>query len=147
MRPELKVIGASIFLVALSACAPVQQQSFTATPVGQPLIAGVGDVVLRMDGREGMPNIFGNADIFGRTRPTGFATVQYGGMQGEKVVLLRSGVVTQSDATTMNSTPLVVPTQQSSAPHVKCLRHDSRERCIGAVVFTMPSAAEGDSAL
>jgi hypothetical protein len=50
------------------------KQSFTATPVGQPLTAGVGDVVLRMDGRESMPNIFGNADIFGRTRPTVFAT-------------------------------------------------------------------------
>jgi hypothetical protein len=114
MKPRPKFIAAYIFIVGLSACAPVQQQSFTATPVRQPLIAGVGDVVLRTDGRESMPNIFGNADIFGRTRPTGFATVQFGGMQGEKVVLLRSGV-TQSDATTMNSTPLVVPTQQTTS--------------------------------
>jgi hypothetical protein len=35
-------------------------------------------------------------------------------MQGNKVVLLRAGVTTQSDATTMNSTPLIVPTQQQS---------------------------------
>ena len=35
-------------------------------------------------------------------------------MQGNKVVLLRGGVTTQSDATTMNSTPLIVPTQQQS---------------------------------
>jgi hypothetical protein len=111
----MRILGIVALGAALSGCASVQQQSFTATPVGQPLTAGVGDVVLRMDGRESMPNIFGNADIFGRTRPTGFATVQYGGMQGEKVVLLRSGVVTQSDATTMNSTPLVVPTQQTTS--------------------------------
>ncbi len=43
--------------------------------------------------------------LFGRTRPTGdFTTIQYGGMQGDKVVLLRGGLTTQSDATTMNST-------------------------------------------
>jgi hypothetical protein len=36
-------------------------------------------------------------------------------MQGDKVILLRSGVVTQSDATTMNSTTLVVPTQQTTS--------------------------------
>jgi hypothetical protein len=74
----------------------------------------VGDVVLRVEGRESMPNAFGRADLFGRTRPTGFTTIQYGGMQGDKIVLLRGGLVTQSDATTMNSTPLLVPTQQQT---------------------------------
>ncbi|MGE0036766.1 MAG: hypothetical protein AB7S93_14100 [Xanthobacteraceae bacterium] len=61
-----------------------------------------------------MPNAFGKADIFGRTRPTGFTTIQFGGMQENKVVLLRSDVVTQSDATTMNSTGLILPTQQQT---------------------------------
>jgi hypothetical protein len=36
-------------------------------------------------------------------------------MQGDKVVLLRGGVTTQSDATTMNSTPLLVPAQQQTS--------------------------------
>jgi hypothetical protein len=111
----MRILGIVALVAASGGCAPIQQQSFSATPVGQSIVAGVGDVVLRTDGRESMPNVFGNADIFGRTRPTGFATVQYGGMQGEKVVLLRSGVVTQSDATTMNSTPLIVPTQQTTS--------------------------------
>lgn len=110
----MRILRIVLLGAALGGCAPVQQQSFTATPVGQSLVAGVGDVILRVDGRESMPNIIGSADIFGRTRPTGFSTVQYGGMQGDKVVLLRSGVATQSDATTMNSTPLVVPTQQTT---------------------------------
>jgi hypothetical protein len=99
----------------LSGCASVQQQTIVSTPTGQSLTAGVGDVVLRAEGRESMPNAFGRADIFGRTRPTGFVTVQFGGMQGNKVVLLRSGVTTQSDATTMNSTGMIVPTQQQTA--------------------------------
>jgi hypothetical protein len=107
----MRILVSSIAAI-LVGCAPVQQQSIISTPVGQSMTAGVGDVVLRMEGRESMPNAFGNADIFGRTRPTGLATVQFGGMQGDKVVLLRSGVVTQSDATTMNSTGLVVPVQE-----------------------------------
>ena len=99
---------------ALVGCAPIQQQNIVSTAVGQSLTVGVGDVVLRVDSRESMPNAFGRADLFGRTRPTGFATIQYGGMQGDKIVLLRGGLVTQSDATTMNSTPLIVPTQQQT---------------------------------
>lgn len=99
---------------ALVGCAPIQQQNIVSTAIGQNLTAGIGDVVLRVDGRESMPNAFGRADLFGRTRPTGFTTIQYGGMQGDKVVLLRGGLTTQSDATTMNSTPLLVPTQQQT---------------------------------
>ena len=35
------------------------------------LVAGVGDTVIVMDTQESLPNAFGKADIFGRTRPTG----------------------------------------------------------------------------
>jgi hypothetical protein len=99
---------------ALVGCASIQQQNVVSTAVGQSLTAGIGDVVLRVEGRESMPNAFGRADLFGRTRPTGFTTIQYGGMQGDKIVLLRGGLTRQSDATTMNSTPLLVPTQQQT---------------------------------
>lgn len=99
---------------ALVGCSPIQQQIIVSTAIGQNLTAGIGDVVLRVDGRESMPNAFGRADLCGRTRPTGFTTIQYGGMQGDKVVLLRGGLTTQTDATTMNSTPLLVPTQQQT---------------------------------
>ena len=111
----MRILRVAALAAALcSGCAPIQQQSLTDTPVSQTLTVGIGDVVLRVDGRESMPNVFGAADIFGRTRPTGFATVQYGGIKDGKAVLLRSGVITQSDATTMNSTPLLVPTQRTT---------------------------------
>lgn len=108
------ILTTAAFVVSFSGCAPIQQQTNISTPVAQRLVAGVRDVVLRAEGRENMPNVFGQADIFGRTRPTGFETVQFGGLQGDKVVLLRSSVTTQSDATTMNSTGMVLPTQQRS---------------------------------
>jgi hypothetical protein len=107
-----RIVG--LLAILLASCAPIEQQTVVSAPVGQRLTAGVGDVVLRAEGRENMPNAFGRADLLGRTRPTGFTTIQYGGMQGNKIVLLREGVTTQSDATTMNSTPLIVPTQQQS---------------------------------
>lgn len=62
-----------------------------------------------------MPNAFGQADLFGRTRPTGLAVLQYAGIRNGKALLLRSGVVTQSDATTMSSTPLIVPTSETTS--------------------------------
>lgn len=113
MNTRFAVIAALI----LSSCSPVTQQTKVSSPVGETLTAGVGDVILRAEGRESMPNAFGNADLFGRTRPTGFTTVQYGGMKGDNAVLLRSGVTTASNATTMNSTPMIVPTQSSSSAY------------------------------
>lgn len=75
---------------------------------------GVGDVMLRAEGRESMPNAFGTADLFGRTRPTGVTVVQYGGLRGGNAVLLRSGQAITSTATSMNSTPTVVSTRNST---------------------------------
>jgi hypothetical protein len=61
--------------------------------------------------------VFGAADIFGRTRPTGAVTVQYGGTNGGKAVLLRSSVAVQSDATTMNQTGALIPTPRNTIIH------------------------------
>ena len=110
----MNIWAVGLLSVLLASFASIQHQTIVSTPVAQSLTAGVGDVVLRAENRESMPNAFGRADLFGRTRPAGFTIIQYGGMQGNSVVLLRGGVITQSDATTMNSTPLIVPTQQQT---------------------------------
>jgi hypothetical protein len=89
-------------LAVLAGCAPIQQTANVSTPIGQSLRAGVGDEIMRAEARESLPNVYGRADIFGRTRPTGFTVVTYGGLIGGKAVLVRSGIVTQSDATTMD---------------------------------------------
>jgi hypothetical protein len=89
-----------ITLAALAGCAPIQQTANISTPMGQSLQAGVGDEIIRAEGRDSLPNVYGRA--VGRTRPTGFTVVTYGGLRDGKALLLRSGVVTQSDATTMD---------------------------------------------
>lgn len=108
----------SVAIVALMAvaCAPIQQSANLATPLRQSNTAGIGDTVFRAEGRESMPNVVGRADIFGRTRSTGVTILQYGGLHNGKVVLLRSGIVSQSEATTMNSSPTIVQTETSGRP-------------------------------
>jgi hypothetical protein len=86
----------------LAGCAPIQETANISTPIGQSLRAGVGDVVIRAEGKESLPNAFGRADLFGRTRSTGFTVVQYGGLRDGKALLVRSGVIMQSDVTTMD---------------------------------------------
>jgi hypothetical protein len=106
--------GVLLAAVTLAGCQSIETSSKISEPLGRSLTAGVGDVVLRVDKRENMPNIFGKADLFGRTRPVGADVVQYAGMQDGKVVFIRSGVSISSTATTMNSTPLIVPTVSES---------------------------------
>jgi hypothetical protein len=86
----------------LAGCAPIQQTANISTPIDQSLRAGIGDEIIRTEGRENLPNVFGRADIWGRTRSTGLTIVQYGGLRNGKALLVRSGVATQSDATTMD---------------------------------------------
>ena len=107
MKREFLLAGAML-LLALGGSAAAQQTR-VATPTGQTLRAGLGDVILRAQSREPLPNVFGAPDIFGRTRPTGFVVVQYRGTKGGKAVLLRNAVDVQSDATTMSETGMLIP--------------------------------------
>jgi hypothetical protein len=115
MKREFLLAGA--LLLALAGAAEGQQTTRVTTPIGQRLQAGVGDVILQAETREPLPNVFGAADIFGRTRPTGAVTVQYGGAQGGKAVLLRSSVAVQSNATTMSETGVFIPGQRNTFVH------------------------------
>jgi len=104
--PNLGLIIVSLLLS--TSCAPISQTSEITQPVGQTLQAGVGDTVLTIDQRESMPNAFGNADVFGRTRPTGMITVQFMGLDGSLAKFVRNGITIDSGMNTMNSTPLVL---------------------------------------
>ena len=80
--------------LSLGACAPVEQQTpELGRPLapGKALIAGVGDVVLDLRLKESLPNAFGKADIFGRTREAGRVVVRYVGSQAERGVLCQAG--------------------------------------------------------
>jgi hypothetical protein len=102
-----------LFLLAcayLCGCADVQERShIVGGRTGTPLTASVGDTVLRVSREKNLPNIMGKADMFGRTTPTGVETVQYLGAKDGKAFFKRRTVNVETGATTMNSTPLVIP--------------------------------------
>jgi hypothetical protein len=110
------LLSAAIAL-ALTACAPVEQRKpelGRRVSADAPLIAGVGDTVLDLKLRESLPNVFGKADIFGRTRDTGRVVVRYIGAEGDRAYFVRQDILISSNDTTMSRTPLIVPTVQQS---------------------------------
>ncbi len=89
-------------------CRDIKQSAMLAQPLNKELVAGIGDAMVEIETRESLPNIAGNADIFGRTRPTGHVVVTYAGMEQGRAVFERHTVRLRSNATTMNSTPIII---------------------------------------
>lgn len=103
-----------VILTGSGACAPIKQTSLVSQPIGESLVAGVGDTLLTINTEKSLPNVFGKADVFGRTTPTGMITVQYLGSSGQIVKFIRSGVEINTGATAMNSSPEVIPNVQTT---------------------------------
>jgi hypothetical protein len=102
-------------VLLLSGCADVQERShIVGGRTGTQLTASVGDTVLRVSREKNLPNIVGKSDIFGRTTPTGVETVQYLGAKDGKAFFKRRTVDVETGATTMNSTPLIIPSTSTT---------------------------------
>lgn len=103
--------------VVVFGCSPIENQTRINTSsisVGEQNIAGKGDAVVTIQNSESMPNAFGGADIFGRTRPTGTTTLYYVGMSQGQAQFNRRDVLIDSQKTTMNSSPVVMnPSSQT----------------------------------
>src|SRR6478672_8810184 len=104
-----RVIALSLS-ITVAGCADVQERShIVGGRTGTPLTASVGDTVLRVSREKNLPNIVGKSDIFGRKTPTGVDTVQYLGVRDGRAIFKRRSVNVETGATTMNSTPLIIP--------------------------------------
>lgn len=104
-----KMLMGIVIALLFTGCAKVRDSSRLAQTLNSSLVAGVGDTIIEIDTRESLPNLFGNADLFGRTRPTGKIFLIYLGMEQGRAVFERQTVRFQSDATTMNSSPIIIP--------------------------------------
>jgi hypothetical protein len=110
MKPLFGALLVLLGCAYLWGCADVQERShIVGGHTGTPLTASVGDSVLRVAREKNLPNIAGKADIFGRTTPTGVETVQYLGVKDGRAFFKRRTVDVETGATTMNSTPLIIP--------------------------------------
>lgn len=99
----------------LAGCAAIQERSTASVSENMPLQAGAGDALLKIKTEKNLPNAFGKADVFGRTTPTGITTVTYHGVRDGKAILVRETLDIETGATTMNSTPLVIPNQTNTS--------------------------------
>ena len=101
----------------LPACGAIEYQSDLIKPAvtGRPGMAGVGDTVMDMKLTQSLPNAFGKADLFGRTRDAGRMTVRLVGADGNHAVFVRQDVAIQSNESTMTRSPLVGGTLATSS--------------------------------
>jgi hypothetical protein len=100
----------SVMLALLVAgCTPVEQRSDLVSGAGVVLTAGPGDTVMDFQLSRSLPNAFGQADVFGRRTNAGRTVVRFVGVQNGAAVFERSDISVQSNATTMNQTPLIIP--------------------------------------
>jgi len=123
MKPLFVPLVVLLAFTYLSGCADVQERSrIVGGRTGTQLTASVGDTVLRVSREKNLPNIVGKSDMFGRTTPTGVETVQYMGVKDGRAFFKRRSVNVETGATTMNSTPIVIPntatTTQSGSVNV-----------------------------
>jgi hypothetical protein len=99
-----KITSILALAIFLAGCAPVQMRSQVDRPASESY-ASTGDIVLRVNRMDDLPNVFGRADLFGRTRDRGFTEVRYLGLNASGMpVFRRRDVDIMTDETTMSRT-------------------------------------------
>jgi hypothetical protein len=92
-------------LVSTVGCSQVEERNSLARPVGV-ASSSVGGIVLRVNRREDLPNVFGRADLFGRTRDRGFIELRYMGVDDKGMpVFRRRDVEVFTNETTVTRSP------------------------------------------
>ena len=86
-----------------AASAAIKTEVQVDRPIAVELFVSVGDVMLKVEVRESLPNAFGGADIFGRTREIGFSELRYMGLDPSGYpIFRRRDVEIVTNETTMN---------------------------------------------
>ena len=99
----------------LSACATIDHTASVKQEIGKTLIAGPGDLVLRVERERSLENAFGKADLFGRKTKEGFTELRFGGVEDNgEIVLIRKDFQVITNETTMSRTPIATTTGQST---------------------------------
>jgi hypothetical protein len=107
MTRPLQLAASLALLLSAFGCAPIQHTSATEQALDTPLLAGIGDIILRINKERNLQNAFGASDIFGRKTNEGFVEIRFAGVERSgEVVLARKDVQIISNETTMSRTPL-----------------------------------------
>ena len=113
MRRSLSILLATALL---GGCATIKHTSSVNQRLDRTLIAGPGDLLLRVDRQRNLENAFGKADIFGRKTKDGFTELRFGGVESNgEVVLFRKDVQIVTNETTMSRTPITTTTGRATS--------------------------------
>lgn len=98
---------AATLIAMLTGCGSIERSASTQQVLGRALLAGPGDVVLRIDRERSLTNVVGKADVWGRKTSEGFSEVRFAGVEPDgQVVLYRKDVQVMSNETTLTRTPM-----------------------------------------
>lgn len=102
MGRRLAILGCIVTLSAILACSPVETRSGLDRPTGVSF-ASAGDLLLRVNRQDDLPNAFGRADLFGRTRDRGYTEIRYMGLNANgNPTFRRRDVEIATNETTMS---------------------------------------------
>lgn len=97
----------AVLAAILSGCGSIERTTSSQQPVDKVLVAGPGDVVLRIDRERSLTNVVGKADIWGRKTNEGFSEIRFAGIESNgQVVLYRKDMQIISNETTLTRTPM-----------------------------------------
>lgn len=100
---SFRVIVIALICGALSACASIDKSRFAEQPTNQLLLAGKGDVVLKVNKQRDLENALGNADVFGRKTNEGFSELRFVEVEESgAIVFYRNDVRIMTNETTMS---------------------------------------------
>lgn len=135
---------ATTAVLFLTACGSIKHSNTVQQPLDTTLMAGVGDVVVKITKEKSMPNVAGKADLFGRTTPTGTTTVIYRGIRGGQAVFERRSVDIETGATTMNSSPIIMSntTVTNTSGNVGTRSFDAQSVSRGAPIVVAPNTPQ-----
>ena len=115
MNKNFTLSALLVLFFSASGCGSIKHTTDVKQSIGTPFMVGIGDAAYTATLEKSLPNLFGKADLYGRTTPTGKVQVVYAGVKDGVAKFVRSSVDIETGATTMNSSPIVIPNRQRTS--------------------------------
>ena len=112
----IALVASALFVAEIATADDLPVSEKLTQKVGVPLDAYIGGQIFKITRTSPLPNIFGKADIFGRTVDRGSVELRYQGQTPDgKLVFRLVDIDVRSNETTMNRTPVSVTSGQATA--------------------------------
>jgi hypothetical protein len=102
----------------LTCCAQIEQKQTLVEATGKPLTVPVGGTIATINKQKDLPNVFGNADIYGRKVDTGMIKIVYKGAAKDGAALVEQvDIDVHSNANVFSRMPGIYNATSNSSLH------------------------------